>query len=152
GLTIVQDPQESEHTGMPRSALATGMIDWVLRAAEMPARLVEFQRNGIRLQVPKLADPAQVKADEKWGDEDALRDVLAVLRTHTGRDFTGYKRGTILRRIARRMQVNGVNELAAYHGFLRTHPGETGALLQDLLISVTNFFRDREAFEALWAE
>ena len=74
---------------------------------------------------------------------------MAFLRTRTGRDFTYYKRATILRRIARRMQVNGVDDLPGYLAFLRTHPGEAGALLQDLLISVTNFFRDREAFEAL---
>jgi two-component system CheB/CheR fusion protein len=67
----------------------------------------------------------------------------------TGRYFTYYKRATILRRIARRMQVNGVEDLPGYLDFLRTHPGEAGALLQDLLISVTNFFRDREVFQAL---
>ncbi|MES2694839.1 MAG: chemotaxis protein CheB, partial [Verrucomicrobiota bacterium] len=151
GLTIAQDPQESEHASMPRSAITTGMIDWILRAAEMPSRLIEFRQNGIRLQIPQLVEQTLIVSDEKLGDEVALRDVLSVLRTHTGRDFTGYKRGTILRRIARRMQVNGIGSLHAYHAFLRTHPGETGALLQDLLISVTNFFRDRETFESLWA-
>jgi len=75
--------------------------------------------------------------------------VLVFLRMRTGRDFSCYKRATILRRVARRMQVNGVDDLPAYLSFLRTHPGETGALLQDLLISVTNFFRDRDAFQAL---
>ena len=81
--------------------------------------------------------------------EAALRDVLAFLRTRTGRDFSYYKRATILRRIARRMQVNGLDDLPGYLVYLRTHAGEAGALLQDLLISVTNFFRDRDAFEAL---
>ena len=75
--------------------------------------------------------------------------MLAFLRTRTGRDFSYYKRATILRRIARRMQVNGVEDLPAYLAFLRTHPGEASALLQDLLISVTNFFRDHDAFAAL---
>ena len=84
-------------------------------------------------------------------DEAALHDVLGFLRARTGRDFTYYKRATILRRVARRMQVNGIEEVPQYLGFLRTHPGEAGALLQDLLISVTNFFRDREAFAALQA-
>ena len=77
--------------------------------------------------------------------------MLVFLRTRTGRDFSCYKRATILRRIARRMQVNGVDDLPAYLSYLRTHPGEAGGLLQDLLISVTNFFRDRDAFEALEA-
>ena len=78
--------------------------------------------------------------------------MLAYLRAQTGRDFSYYKRATILRRIARRMSVNGIEDLPAYLAFMRTHPGEAGALLQDLLISVTNFFRDRDAFDALQAQ
>ena len=81
--------------------------------------------------------------------EAALRDVLAFLHTRTGRDFSCYKRATILRRIARRMQVNGLADLPGYLVYLRTHAGEAGALLQDLLISVTNFFRDPASFAAL---
>ena len=84
--------------------------------------------------------------------EKALREVLTFLRSQTGRDFTCYKRATILRRLARRMQVNGVHDLPGYLDFLRTHPGDTAALHRDLLISVTNFFRDREAFVALAAQ
>ena len=71
------------------------------------------------------------------------------MRAQTGRDFSYYKRATILRRIGRRMSVNGIEEMPAYLDFLRTHPGEAGALLKDLLISVTNFFRDRDAFDSL---
>src|SRR5205823_2949874 len=78
-----------------------------------------------------------------------LRDVLAFLRNRTGRDFSYYKRATVVRRIARRMQVNGVDNLNDYLDCLRTTPGEAGALLRDLLISVTNFFRDADCFEAL---
>ena len=81
--------------------------------------------------------------------EEALREILVFLRTRTGRDFSYYKRATIVRRISRRMQVNGVAEMTSYLAFLRTHPGEAGALQKDLLISVTNFFRDRDAFTAL---
>src|SRR6202008_2414618 len=81
--------------------------------------------------------------------EAALRDALAFLRTLTGRDFSYYKRATILRRVARRMQVSGVEDQLRYLAFLRTHAGEASALLQDLLISVTNFFRDRDAFASL---
>lgn len=83
--------------------------------------------------------------------EAALRDVLIFLRTRTGRDFAYYKRATILRRIGRRMQVNGIADLPGYLDCLRTRPGEAGALLQDLLISVTNFFRDGECFSVLEA-
>ncbi len=81
--------------------------------------------------------------------EMALRDVLAFVRTHTGRDFTCYKRATIFRRVTRRMQVNGIADLAGYLDFLRGHVEEATALLQDLLISVTNFFRDPVAFASL---
>ncbi len=84
-------------------------------------------------------------------DESALRDVLAHLRTQTNHDFSHYKRATVLRRIARRLQVNSMENIPAYLKFLRGHTGEARALLQDLLISVTHFFRDRDAFAALEA-
>jgi two-component system, chemotaxis family, CheB/CheR fusion protein len=156
GLTIAQDPDEAEHAGMPRAAIATGMIDWVLRAAEMPARVGRYHELLGRLKLPPdagpqpaLPAPAPDAGDDREG---ALREILAYLRAQTGRDFSSYKRTTILRRIARRMGVNGVDDVQDYLAFMRTHPGEAGALLQDLLISVTNFFRDQEAFEALTAQ
>ncbi len=153
GLTIAQDPEEAEHNSMPREAIDTGMVDWVLKVADMPARLLEYVRRERRLKLPPEDGPQPAEPVPQTPDkaEAALRDVLVFLRGRTGHDFTYYKRATILRRIARRMQVNEVDDLPAYLDFLRTHPGETGALLQDLLISVTNFFRDREAFAALEA-
>jgi two-component system CheB/CheR fusion protein len=151
GLTIVQEPNEAEHEGMPRSSIATGMIDWVLPVAEIPARLLEYRHNEERLRLP-LENPAPQAVLPQESDETALRETLAFLRMRTGRDFSYYKRGTILRRIGRRMQVNSLESLSDYLAFLRTHPGEAGALLQDLLISVTNFFRDRESFDALKSE
>ena len=154
GLTIAQDPDEAEHAGMPRAAIATGMIDWVLRAAEMPARVGRYHELLGRLKLPPEVGPQPVQTEAVAADEreTALRDVLAYLRAQTGRDFAYYKRTTILRRIARRMGVNGIDDLPGYLAFMRTHPGEAGALLQDLLISVTNFFRDRDAFDALQAQ
>ena len=151
GLTIAQDPDEAEHPAMPQSAIATGMVDWVLQVAEMPARLLDYTYRETRLRVPPEEGPQPVKMPSKAGgqDEAALRDVLAFLRARTGRDFSYYKRATIVRRVSRRMQVNALEDLPSYLSFLRTHPGESGALLQDLLISVTNFFRDRESFQAL---
>jgi two-component system CheB/CheR fusion protein len=151
GLTIAQDPEAAEHSGMPNAAIATNMVDWVLRAEEMPARLLDYQARERRLQIPPESgpNPATVQQPTLAEDEVALRDVLAFLRARTGRDFTYYKRATIVRRVARRMQVNEVDDLPAYLNFLRTHPGEARALLEDLLISVTNFFRDKEAFTAL---
>jgi len=151
GLTIAQDPEEAEHSGMPRAAIATGMVDWILPAAEMPAQLLKYYRNEPRLILPPEEASEEQEVESSDG-EAALRDTLAFLRVRTGHDFSDYKRPTILRRIARRMQVNGFQELPAYLAFVRTHSGEAGALLRDLLISVTNFFRDREALHALEAE
>jgi two-component system, chemotaxis family, CheB/CheR fusion protein len=151
GLTVVQEPGEAEHDGMPRSAIATGMVDWVVPVAEMPNRLLEYQRIQGRIRLPE-ENPPVLTGIEGSADENALRETLSFLRMRTGHDFSCYKRGTILRRIGRRMQVNSIEELPAYLAFLRLHPSEAMALLQDLLISVTNFFRDQEAFQALQSE
>ena len=153
GLTIAQDPSEAVHGSMPRSAIATGMVDWVLPANEMPARLIQYQRleRSIHLPPEDGPEPAEAPAPTDDAPEAALREVLRFLRVRTGRDFSYYKRATVLRRIARRMQVNGVTDMQAYVGILRTSAGEAGALLQDLLISVTNFFRDASCFQSLEA-
>ncbi|MGS5085012.1 PAS domain S-box protein [Hydrogenophaga sp. A37] len=152
GLTIAQDPQEAEQTDMPLSAMATGMVDWVLPVGDMVHRLVTYFRLENELKLPPVDPPATRSHEAEDAQERALSNVLNFLRTRTGRDFTCYKRATILRRIGRRMQVNGNDDLVAYLASLRMRPGEAGALLQDLLISVTNFFRDAECFSALEAE
>ena len=154
GLTIAQDPAEAEQDGMPRSSIATGMVDWVLRVADMPARIVRYYSSEKELRLPPEdgPQPARPAGPPPDADEAALRETLLFLRTRTGSDFSYYKRATILRRLARRMQINEVTSLPDYLGFLRTHPGEAGALLQDLLISVTNFFRDRDAFAVVEAQ
>lgn len=150
GLTVAQDPTQAEHDGMPRSAIATGMVDWVLPVEDMADRLLHYFRQEHRLRLPpEDGTLTAVQRPTAGDDESALRDVLAFLRTRTGRDFSNYKRATILRRIGRRMQVNGIDDLSGYLDCLRTRSGEASALLQDLLISVTNFFRDAECFAAL---
>ena len=151
GLTIAQDPDEAEHPDMPRSAIATGVVDWVLKVKEMPAKLLAYvkQRGELKLPGEDGPHPAETVKLSPDQHEAALRDVLAFLHTKTARDFSCYKRATILRRIARRMQVAGLADLPSYLVYLRTHAGEAGALLQDLLISVTNFFRDPASFAAL---
>src|SRR5262249_7241672 len=83
------------------------------------------------------------------GIADTLRDILALVRIRSGHDFGSYKRATLYRRVSRRMQVCQCESIAAYHHYLRENPGELANLLRDFLISVTNFFRDRAAFEAL---
>ncbi len=151
GLTIAQDPDEAEHAGMPLAAIGTRMVDWVLNVEQIPERLLRYQAGGERLQLPPETgpNPAITPRPDPSSEEAALREVLTFLHARTGRDFSYYKRATIVRRVARRMQVNEVDNLPAYLTYLRMHPGEAGALLQDLLISVTNFFRDRDSFDAL---
>jgi len=153
GLTIAQDPDQAEYPSMPRASIDTGMVDWVMEISEMPTRLLDFRRSSERIRLPPeegpppASQPAPIHTTDEG--EATFRDLMIYLRMRTTCDFSYYKRATILRRIARRMQVNDVAELPAYLAYLRTHPGEAGALVQDLLISVTNFFRDRDVFEVL---
>jgi two-component system, chemotaxis family, CheB/CheR fusion protein len=164
GVTIAQDPNEAEYESMPATAISTGMVDWVLPVAQLAPKLLEFVRNENRMklppEIPDAGEPdAKVRnapggervSDEtrETRDEEAIVQVLADLRAQTGHDFTHYKRATILRRIARRLQVNSLESIPDYIGFMRTHPLEARALLDDLLIGVTHFFRDRDAFATL---
>jgi two-component system CheB/CheR fusion protein len=154
GVTLAQQPQEAEFDGMPRAAIATGTVDWVLPVADMPGKLQELWANARAMELPGAVElglrvDAPASAEAAKDAEDALRDVLILLRTRTGHDFRNYKRATVLRRLERRMQVHGVPTLPAYRAFLQAHPEEASALLKDLLIGVTNFFRDPEAFELL---
>lgn len=149
GITFAQDPSEAEYESMPRSAIATGMVDFVMTAAEMPQGLMDLWHTTKAIHLPSLA--AEPRDDELANEtaERALREIMIILRTRTAHDFRHYKRATVMRRIERRLQVNGITDLQAYRDYLHLHPEETQALLQDMLISVTNFFRDKEAFEVL---
>lgn len=153
GLTVAQDPDEAEFNSMPRASIGSGMVDWVLPAAEIPRRLIRYFAIEPHIQLPPEEGPQPAAAPPPAQNEPeaAFREIVIFLRTRTGRDFSYYKRATILRRISRRMQVNAVQDMPGYLGFLRTHPGEAAALLKDLLISVTNFFRDRDSFAAIEA-
>ncbi len=144
GLTIVQDPREAEQESMPRSAINSGVVDFVLPIAEIPEKLLSLRENAEQIVLP----PPEAPASREKG-ADALGEVLALVRTRSGHDFSSYKRSTILRRIERRLQVNEVKDIPSYLTFLREHQEEVYALLRDMLISVTSFFRDREAFECL---
>ena len=141
GIIMVQDPTEAEYSSMPRNAIATGVADFVLPVRSLASRLVELVRIKESLALPVGDDV----------DEEQLRRILAHLRVRTGHDFSRYKRSTVLRRIARRMQITRSDQLKDYYEFMREKPDEAQALLGDLLISVTTFFRDRDVFEALKA-
>src|SRR3984893_5420227 len=139
GIVLVQDPHEAEYSSMPRSAMTTGVADFVLPVRDLVARLVELIR--IRSSTTTVKEPAV--------DEEQLRRILGHLKMRTGHDFSKYKRSTVLRRIARRMQVTGTGDLREYYEILREQGDEAQALFGDMLISVTTFFRDHDAFEAL---
>jgi two-component system CheB/CheR fusion protein len=166
GVTIAQEPEEAEFDSMPLSAINTGNVDWVLPVGDMPRRLLEFVQNENAMQLPpeiatepgpdakvKDAPGGETVSDETRDpdDEEALLLVLKHVRASTGHDFAHYKRATILRRIARRMQVNSLDSIPRYLEFLRAHAEEARGLLHDLLIGVTHFFRDQTSFAALEA-
>ncbi|MDB5800847.1 MAG: cheBR [Rhodocyclales bacterium] len=154
GIAIAQSIEEAEHDGMPRSAIATGVIDFTLPVAEMPQKLIALWQNARAIELPKVADlnlkvSAPSSEARSAAAEEALHDIMVLLRARTGHDFRHYKRATVLRRIERRLQVNALPDLPTYRNFLQQNLEETPALLKDMLISVTNFFRDRDAFTAL---
>ena len=151
GIVIAQAPDDAEHDGMPASAIATGKVDIVLPVADMADRLIQLWANASRIEIldaPKADENAQETPSPRLS-EDALRDIMGLLQQRTGHNFKNYKRATVLRRIERRMQVNRVPTLGAYRNFLSDEADEARGLLSDMLIGVTQFFRDRPAFEAL---
>ena len=156
GVTLAQEPADSEYEGMPVAAIGTGVVDFVLPAHEMAAKLTDLWRTSRTIQLPSAAIEAEPDAAEGGNggsanarDEEALQRIIMMLRADTGHDFHHYKRATVLRRIERRLLVKGVVSLPAYAELLEREPLEFELLLKDLLISVTAFFRDRDAFEAV---
>ncbi|HEU4456704.1 MAG TPA: chemotaxis protein CheB [Longimicrobium sp.] len=141
GITVAQLPSEAEYDGMPTAAIDSGQVDLVLPAARIPAELLRLRRM-----------PSPLAAGALAGDTEALlAQVFAALRGRTGHDFSLYKRSTVLRRLDRRLRFNGVERLEDYLPLLRSSEAEARALVRDLLISVSGFFRDPEAFAALAA-
>lgn len=140
GLVMVQSPDSAEYDQMPKSAIATGIADYVLPPAEMPAALLKFS------QLPYLqgaGDPPPADAQQ------LLQSVLSLLRTRTKSDFRGYRKHMLLRRVQRRMGLCHLESADEYLQLLRDQPEELAALHKDLLIGVTTFFREPEAFEVL---
>jgi two-component system CheB/CheR fusion protein len=159
GITLVQHPEDAEYDQMPLAAIATGAVDVILPVAELPERIIAMARDASQIVLPEAATLDDIfetgestLESEAREHEDALRDIMLILRAKTGHDFRAYKRATVLRRIERRMQVNGLRTLEGYRDFLHDHAYERPALLKDMLISVTNFFRDRESFDVLERE
>ena len=145
GLVIVQNEQTAKFDGMPRSAIATNLVDYVLPPEHMIREMLNY------VQHPCLvSDPAVKRAIVQ--DEDNLNKVFALLRSNSGVDFTYYKQTTIVRRIERRMGIKQIEKLSDYLQFLYQSPLEVNTLFREFLIGVTRFFRDPEAFEQVKTE
>ena len=141
GLTLAQEG--AEYDGMMRSALATGLVDFVVPAEEMPAKLASYFHHMNVLMTAKGPEGPELEA------ADSFAQICGLLRARTGHDFSGYKNSTIARRVQRRMQVLQIDTIAAFLDRLREDVREIDLLFQDFLIGVTNFFRDPKIFEAL---
>ncbi|MBV8410974.1 MAG: hypothetical protein JOY64_25330, partial [Alphaproteobacteria bacterium] len=144
GLTMAQEG--AEYDGMMRSAVRTGMVDFVLPLEKIPGKLFDYFHHLVEIDGRKGPDGVRQEA------ADHLAQICTLLRMRTGHDFSGYKDKTVARRVQRRMQVLQIDEVPDFIERLRKDPQEVDALLQDLLIGVTNFFRDPAAFEALERE
>jgi two-component system CheB/CheR fusion protein len=143
GITFAQEPSSAKFDGMPRSAIAAGVVDFVLPAEEIAKRLAPLMRHSyVTLQPGKDEEHAQETELE-------LNRIFKVLRTVTGNDFTHYKHTTIRRRIQRRMALRASETLSEYAAYLQENPAEVRALADDLLICVTAFFRDEETLQVL---
>ena len=142
GMVMAQDVTTTEFDGMPRSAIATGLVDFELKAAEMPAKLITYANHAFG-KLPRSA----LAITHDTGS--AQKKLFILLRAQTGHDFSHYKPSTINRRIERRMAVHQVDTIDNYLKYCQQTPAEIVALFNDLLIGVTKFFRDTEAFQVL---
>jgi two-component system CheB/CheR fusion protein len=142
GMVMAQSPDSTEYDGMPLSAIATGLVDYVLQPAAMPEQLLAFAAQAF--------GPGRQRVDSQpLKTQDALNKISVILRDQTGHDFSQYKRNTLVRRAERRMAVHQIERMEEYLLYLRQNPTEAQALFRDLLIGVTSFFRDPEAFAVL---
>lgn len=141
GLALAQDPGSTPHDGMPRSAIATGLVDYVLTPKQMPDQLLAYASHAFPLRPRTVSIAAP-------GDE-LLKKICVLLRSQTGHDFSQYKESTLTRRLERRMALHQIEQPESYLRFARETPAEVEALFRDLLIGVTSFFRDPDAFAAL---
>ncbi len=145
GITFAQEPSSAKFDGMPRSAIAAGVVDFVLPPQEIARRLIRLVHH------PYVARRGD-EDDAQKETESALNRIFLVLRSVTGNDFTYYKHTTIQRRIRRRMALHSSEKLTDYLAYLQENPAEVRALAEDLLICVTSFFREPESFETLKAK
>jgi chemotaxis methyl-accepting protein methylase len=146
GVVFVQNPREAEWNEMPRNSIATGLVDEVLNVADLPAKIIAYKNSLGKINIPN--DVIESPQDQ----QQSLREIFTEIRLRSGHDFSNYKRPTLLRRIERRINIHNLPDLASYVDYMKQNGEETNALLKDLLISVTNFFRDKKAFEMVESE
>jgi two-component system CheB/CheR fusion protein len=146
GVAYVQNPREAEFNEMPRNAIATNLIDEVLNVGEIPGKIIAYKKSLGKINI--VEEPEQRPPDQ----QQALREIFTEIRMRTGHDFTNYKKPTLLRRIERRVNLHDLPDLTSYVALIKQKPDEVIALLKDLLISVTNFFRDKKAFAVIESE
>ncbi|XOS90738.1 chemotaxis protein CheB [Brevibacillus laterosporus] len=136
GMVMAQDCDSAKFDGMPRSALSTGVVDFICAPFQLGELLVHYVKRYVLGEMEEVQNNA----------EDQVTEILTLLTRYNGIDFTGYKRDGIIRRIERRMKINNKESLEEYLQFLEETQEEQGALQKDMLINVTHFFRDQEAF------
>src|ERR1035437_2598869 len=141
GVARVQEPASAKFDSMPRSAINAGLADLVAPVEELPGKIIDYLRHA--LVIVKTDRPLEEK------DQSSLEKALILLRARTGQDFSLYKKNTVYRRIERRMGIHQIDRIAAYVRYLQENPKEIEILFNELLIGVTNFFRDPEAWEQL---
>ncbi|MFX1258887.1 MAG: chemotaxis protein CheB [Promethearchaeota archaeon] len=139
GMTMVQNPESAKYNGMPRSAINNVPVDYILPTNKLPEKLIAYVKNTFYKAKSEIVDsPLDFK--------DYLKHIFDLLRFQTGHDFSAYKENTLIRRIERRMTISHFTQIANYIKYLKENPSELKSLIGDLLIGVTNFFRDKEAF------
>jgi two-component system, chemotaxis family, CheB/CheR fusion protein len=146
GIAIAQSPESAQFPSMPESALAAGVVDFCSPPREIAKEVTRLSRHPY---VADAAAPGRHAAEERAAQEATLASVLALVQSREGVHFGGYKQTTVLRRIERRMALRRVRTLVEYASVLHDDPGEARSLAQDMLIHVTSFFRDPDAFETL---
>ncbi len=140
GTVLVQDPANAKFDSMPRNAINSVIVDIVAPANELPLSLIKFLNH-----IPEIKSNPEIEVQDK----NSLEKIIILLRTHTGNDFSLYKKNTMYRRIERRMSVHQINKIDSYVRFLKENPKEVEILFKELMIGVTNFFRDAAVWEKL---
>lgn len=144
GLVLVQDPATAKFDSMPRNAISTSLVDIIASADQLPSRIIDYLNH-----TQKLPVGTSFKEIETEEQKSGFEKVCILLRTRTGHDFSSYKKSTVYRRIERRMAIHQLNHMADYVRYLRENGQEIDLLFKELLIGVTNFFRDPEVWLAL---